>query len=400
MPRAKSTLNRDTESTILRDRFYPTICASLAKPAMQRKLFKYIAEYRDRYIDILSSPLVTTFMFFDHDGPDGDIVFETCGVKKDEVEALIKETMKKLYLDQVGKNITAFNVVMVMAIAYFYNDPPKRQMLYMYYVYSFYYSIFSKQFRKFNPDPQIMQYTVDNMNNKFTLKKEGSLDAALNASMVVAINCYPDKFKRLSDMDIINIINAFKTRVGRLMKNIYMEYEKNYKKGNKVYTSIEKNDEGDFIERESNIGVVATLATQYTTKFFANGVNVSITSIVSNMCGVSDNELKTAITLIQREQDVKSVKEFYESMFYLFFENYKNATENDIKTKKFLAAADSIYKKGNSNDINIKNIKDISHKWLKMGSNTYRNSRRVATINNFRKAIYMYFVFTVVNSPI
>ena len=401
MAREPSKLNRDKDSTLLKTAFFETVQKSLMKPANQKKLFKYIADYRDRYIQILSSPLITTFMPFDHNGPDGNIVFECCGVKREDVEAKIKETMKLLYLDQVGKNITAFNVIMVMAISVFYDNAAKRQMLYMYYAYSFYFSIFTRQFRNFKPDPATMQYTVDNMNNKYTLKKEGSLDGALNASMLVAINCYADKFANLADMDIINIINAFKTRVGRLMKNIYVEYEKNYKKGNRVFTTIEKNEEGDIImDRESNLGAVANLASQYTTKFFANGVNGSLCQLVSNMCQISSNELRTAITLIQREQDVDRVKTYYECMFTLFFENYKNASEADVKTKKFLAAADAIYKKGNSNDKNIKTIKDISHEWLATGSSTYRNSKRIPTINNFRKAIFMYFAFTVVNNPI
>jgi hypothetical protein len=201
-------------------------------------------------------------------------------------------------------------------------------------------------------------------------------------------------------MDIINIINAFKTRVGRLMKYIYVEYEKNFKKGNRTYTSIDRNEEGEVIERESNLGNIANLSSEFTTKFFANGVNVGITQLVSSMCQVSENELRTAVTLIQREQDVDRVRRYYECMFTLFFANYKGATEADVKTKKFLAAADSIYKKGNSNDVNIRTIKDISHQWLKTGSNTYRNSNRVVTLNNFRKAIYFYFVFTVVNNPL
>ena len=400
MAREPSKLNRDKESTMLRSAFFDTVKKNIEKPANQKKLFKYIADYRDRYIQILSSPLITTFMPFNHDGADGNIVFECCGVDRAEVEAKIKETMKTLYLDQVGKNITAFNVIMIMAISVFYDNAAKRQMLYMYYAYSFYFSVFTRQFRNFKPDPATMQYTIDNMNNKYTLKKEGSLDAALNASMLVAINCYADKFARLSDMDIINIINAFKTRVGRLMKNIFVEYDKNYRKGNRVFTTIEKNEEGEIIvDRESNLGAVANLASQYTTKFFANGVNTSITQLVARMCQISETEIRTAITLIQREQDVERVKRYYECLFTLFFENYKNATDADVKTKKFLAAADAIYKKGNSNDKNIETIKKISHEWLATGSSTYRNSKRIPTINNFRKAIYMYFVFMVVNNP-
>ena len=391
-------MKRNTESVILKTEFYNKICESLAKKANQKKLFTYIAEYRNRYIDIVSSPLIVKLLPFRHDGDDANIVFECCGVERDNVEKFIKTALKEVALDQAGKNITAFNVVMVMAMSYFFDDQNKLTMLYMYYAYSFYFSVFTRQFKKFLPDESTMMYTLDNMNNKFTLKKQGSLDGALKASMSVAIKCYPDKFKSLSDMDIINIINAFKTRVGHMIKNIFNEYNKNYIKGDRIFTTVEKNSEGETIEREGNIGTVANLATKYTTRFFSTGVNIDSVKFCAKLCTISENELRTAVTLIIKDEKIADVKQFYESIFFLFFETIKDASEADIKTTRFLAAADAIYKKGNSNDVNIKNIKDISHKWLATGSNTYRCSHSPSTVNNFRKAIYLYFVSIVVNS--
>ena len=391
-------MKRNTESTILKESFYSKICDSLSKKANQKKLFEYISEYRNRYIDIVSSPYLIKLLPFRHDGEDANVVFDACGVKREDVDAVIKTALKAVALDQAGKNITAFNVVMVMAMSYFFGEENKLTMLYMYYAYSFYFSVFTRQFKKFLPNEATMMYTLDNMNNKFLLKKQGSLDGALKASMSVAVKCYPDKFKNLSDMDIINIINAFKTRVGHMMKNIFNEYNKNYTKGDRIFTTVEKNSEGENIEREGNIGVIANLATKYTTKFFSTGVNIDSIKFCSRLCTVSENELRTAVTLIIKDEKIADVKKFYESIFLLFFDTIKDASEADIKTTRFLAAADAIYKKGNSNDVNIKNIKDISHKWLATGSNTYRCSQSPSTVNNFRKAIYLYFVYIVVNS--
>jgi hypothetical protein len=36
------------------------------------------------------------------------------------------------------------------------------------------------------------------------------------------------------------------------------------------------------------------------------------------------------------------------------------------------------------------------NEWLNEGSKTYRVSKREATLNGFRKAIYYYFIFLVV----
>lgn len=393
------SVKRDALSSVLKDTYFETLSNSLKKPAHQKVLFKYISDYRNRNIEVLSSSLIVKLLPFNHSGEDANVVFTACGLDREEVEKTIIQVLKILALDQAGKNITAFNVVMVMAMSYFSEDKNKLTMLYMYYAYSFYFSIFTRQFKKFAPDANTMQYTLDNMNNKFTLKKEGSLDGVLNASMSVAVKCYPEKFKNLSDFDIVQIINAFKTRVGHMMKNVFNAYNKNYIAGNRVFTTVERNAEGELIlDRDTNLGVIAKLASQYTTKFFSNGANYSIVKLCSSMCNVSENELRSAISLILKDEMVADVKRFYECLFYLFFETFPNSTEGDVRTMKFFAAADAIYKKGNSNDKNIKTIKDISHKWLSVGSNTYQTTQNAGTINNFRKAIYFYFVNVVSSS--
>ena len=62
---------------------------------------------------------------------------------------------------------------------------------------------------------------------------------------------------------------------------------------------------------------------------------------------------------------------------------------------KFLASANAIYKKGNSKDDNITNIKNITHEWLSKGSPVYARTQRVATMNTYRKCIFLYFVMIV-----
>ena len=52
-------------------------------------------------------------MPFDHNGPDGNIVFECCGVNRDEVEAKIKinETQWAQTINAALKNIESKNKV-------------------------------------------------------------------------------------------------------------------------------------------------------------------------------------------------------------------------------------------------------------------------------------------------
>lgn len=394
-------------SYLLKTAFYDKVCQSLKDPKNTRALFSYIANYRNKNINVLSSPYITNIIVFNSVGEDANIVFKCCGVEKSEVEIKLEETLKTLKLDKTGKNrdqqaanVSSVRVILVMAMAYFYNDKEKLRILGMYYAYSFYYSVFTLYFgSKDKINQECMEYTVNEMTNKFNLKKLGSLDELLSYTIEVANNTYTDRFKRLADNDIIDQIMAYKTRISHTFRNIRSEYAKNYAKGNRIFDSNERDAEGQIImDRENNLMAVDSLASKYTTMFFQTEINVNSVNFASGMCEVSRNEIRSAIDLLHREGDVREVKEFYQCLFYLFFTANPNALSRDIHSNKFLAAADAIYKKGNSNDKSIIRIKQLSHKWLSVGSKTYSSSTREATLNAFRKAIYLYFVLCVSTS--
>lgn len=395
-----SGIVRDRTTTILKDAFYDKICASLSKPSNQRMLFRYISEYRSRNIEQLTSPMILNNIPFNHTGEDANVVLRACGVTKEEMAPVIKDVKKTLKLDQVGENITPFNIAMIMAMSYFYNDVPKLKVLMLYYACGFYYNIYSGRFKKFGPNPEIMQYTMNNLTNKFTLKKEGSVEKSIVSVMERAVSVYKEQFKTLYDYDICStLIPGFRTRVAQILGSVIGEYFKNYEDNNRIFTTVERNDEGDvIIDRENNTGRIEKMASRYTIRFYSEPINLSTIHVVKAMStDVSENELRTAINYIHDAGANFELKSFYQSIFSLFFKEYPEADADDIYSRKFLAAANQIYKKGNSKDPDIINIKNISHEWLKKGSNVYKATTRTATMNSYRKCIYMYFIMLVIN---
>ena len=308
-----------------------------------------------------------------------------------------------MQLDKIGenkgdsKNVNAFRVILIMAMSFFFKDKDKLRALYLYYAYSLYFSVFTNFWISADRiNKECMEYTINSMSNKFGIKKEQSVEGLMAATLQVAVDTYSNLITELSDYDIIQIINAFKTRISHAMRNIRNQYEINYRNGDRYFESIEKTADGELImDRDNSVTMVTNLATSYTTSFFQTPINLKLVKIVANMHEVSESEIRTAISVLHDEGDHKEVQRFYECMFQLFFESYPNARERDVNSNKFLVAADAIYKKGNSNDKKIIAIKDYTHKWLKRASNTYRSVTRVATINDYRKAIYMYFVLFV-----
>lgn len=397
---AKGGIERERTTTILRDAFYDKICLSLSKPENQRMLFRYISEYRSRNIEQLTNPMILNNIIFNHSGEDANVVLRACGVTSEEMLPVIKEAKKVLKLDQVGKNMTPFNIAMIMAMSYFYNDVPKLKVLLLYYACGFYYNIYSGRFRKFAPVPEIMQYTINNLTNKFRLKTLGSVEKAMVNAMEGAVVLNKERFKTLYDYDICcRLISDFRTRVTQVIGSPIEKYFENYEKNNRLFTTVERNEEGEvIIDRENNTGRIEKMASRYTIKFYSEPVNLSTVRVVKAMStDVSENELRTAVNYIHDAGSNGELKSFYQSIFSLFFKEYPEADADDIHSRKFLASANQIYKKGNSKDPDIINIKNISHEWLKKGSNVYRATTRTATMNSYRKCIYMYFIMLVMS---
>ena len=153
----EATVDRNKESTILTDTFYPTVAKNLSNTANANKFFRYVAEYRNRNIDILSNPLPVKFLIFLRDGDDANIIFRTCGIDRKELSLKIKEVRKFLVLDKVASadsDAIDISVALIFMMKYFYKDKAKLRLINMYYAYSIYHLVFKKYWSKFPPIPE------------------------------------------------------------------------------------------------------------------------------------------------------------------------------------------------------------------------------------------------------
>ena len=217
----------------LKNAFYDTVATNLSKPANEKALFMHIAKFRDRNITALSSPYIEKIIPFNTRGEDAKVVYRACGIDEDELSEVLKRTLKEVKLDKAGPsggdaaNIIPIRVALIMAMSHYMDQPEKFRAVYLYYAYSFYFSVYTTFFiSESNINMDCMKFTLNNMTNKFYLKKCGSLEGMLDDTMAVACTTYKTNLKECGDMGIINLINAFKTRVAHKMRSIRGEYQK------------------------------------------------------------------------------------------------------------------------------------------------------------------------------
>lgn len=388
------------------NQFYPTVVSHLRRN--ENKLMKDIAAYRDRNVQVLSSPYMLDYCIFEVNGKDADVVFDATGIDKKEMDKAISEM--KSYINEnaklkgytppasLFKNVTAFRVALFLAMRFFLErgDSAKVEQCCAYMGYSMYHTLFYGSFPH-GVRAETMVYTMTNLTNKHKIKQQGSVDGLLTYGVSLCITSYKQRIMDCTDQDIIYVIGQFSSRIRGYIRDIAQKYYENDKKKEAIFISSEKvdTDEGsNFVERSSRSGDIDKLASMYTTRFFQRPIDDTIVRVCAQMNQISRNELKNALTTLRSDKArIPEIKEFYQGIFYLYAE--EDPDNMDVHSKKFLSMMDSIYKKGNSKEKNITNVKAALDRWLNATSSTYRETTRAATINNFRKAIFQYFTFSV-----
>jgi hypothetical protein len=255
-------------------------------------------------------------------------------------------------------------------------------------------SLHSKYF-KYGVNPQIMDYTINNLNNKYKIKQLGTIWNTLLDTAMVCDRTYTKNIIRANDKDITDYVESLKTRLNALLKKIKNEFTKNYNDKNIMSIEKDNEDQDNFSRAESNSYIIERLANSIALKIAMNGPDLKWVDISARVNSVAVNDLRTTINnLTADKQNSKEIKIVIVNILTLYLSDPKN-TAADIHSNKFILTCMQIYKKSNTSDRNIIMIKKILDTWLQRYSDRYKQSNRVATLNSFRKALFTYFVFTI-----
>ena len=355
------------------------------------KYTKIFANYIDNNAEKLSTigPLKRT-LFTDSDRMK---IYDLFGIDPDAIKKVAKT------VPELTRSVNAsdpFNIIMVLIIRYFRISKDKINLknAYTHLILSMYPSIHYKYF-KYEPNEQIMNYTISNLSNKYKFKQSGNLLIALTDTASVADEHFEKAILRCNDKDIADYIMSFKTRINALIKNICAEYMKNHSKGNYLNYEEDNNDEDNFKVADNNSFLIKRVSDAVMLNLSIKGPDSKIIHIVSKMNEVSISDLRNTLDkLCKDKKNMEDIREVVYSIMYdfLFTGNHDQAS---INSTEFLIYSLETYKKSNTTNTNVVKIKNILDKWLSMYSETYAKTNRIATMNTFRKSLYMFFIFTI-----
>lgn len=379
-------------TSVILANIYPKVEQAFTSKETQRKFSAIVASYVDRNVNRLSTAGPSKRTLFSD--MERNKVYDLIDFDPKICKAIVKQSN---YIKASWKIVNdPFNLVMMMILRYAKLNKLDQinQLAVTYLTLSMYPSLHYKYF-KFEPNEAIMQYTINNLSNKFKVKQVGNILQALVDTTALADKTYDKNIRHANDKELTDYINAYKTRLNSLIKKIRDAFEKDYRSGNYMNTERDNEDENDFKTSDSNSLLIQRIVDQVVLKLSVNGPDSRIVDISAKMNQVSVNETRNTLNqLTQNKDESVNIRALCESILYLYLFNGENHV-NDLNVSKFLIFCLAVYKKSNTNDENVIKVKSILDTWIEKYSETYRKTQRVATLNNFRRALYTFFVFTL-----
>lgn len=375
------------DSSIYLDKLYPKVEVKLKSGLYQ--LTKEIA----RFLDARNSKL-------SEQGPTERILFsDTERLKFCQLMGLSMTEIDNCIDLATGGNrfITIhkpFNIACVLAIrACRKMKKHKEEKLISYLLGISLYSGRHVKYFKFLPNKNIMAYTINHMSNKYMVKQLGTIGRTIEYTCVTNHEKYTQLIENCSDADVHNYIMNLNTRINGMLQNIATEFYKNHEQGNYMNTEEDNYTEENYYQTDNNSLVIDRISSNIALSMVAKGLDHTLAEAAAKQSGISVAALKNAIMEINTRRD-NEIKELVTNILQVYLEG-GTYTPRSIKSRNFIAVCHALYLKSNTSNESILKIKEILDVWLTECSDNYNKTERIATKNNFRKAVYMYYVLNI-----
>lgn len=389
-------LESDNNTKIMLQKLYPIIESKLSTPVGDRKFKQLVGQYMDRNNEKLhTSGPVYLIPFGDTDKQGYYDLFE---IDPKEVVSLVNDVLKGM--NAVGefkllKNNPIF-WIFYLCIRYYYikNDKQGLNVSLAIYALAVYPSVFHKYF-KYEVDAGVMQYTIDNLTEKFIIKQQGHIFGALFVSIQHSFDFLKGSMKGCEDKEIIRFIQRIRNDQSSMLKKICDFYMQNHRKGLRVSLTKDSNvDEMPIdVEAQNKTSTVEYVTRKVTLPILTNGVSLSLAGKCAQISGISISDVRFYMSKIVTSKYNEDIEKFIESILFLYLYD-ENKKAEEINSRHFILWSADLFRKTNSNNVNIKRIKDTLNKWAEEVG-VHEKFKREASRVNYKRAIFFYFIFSI-----
>lgn len=383
-------------SFLLQEVVEKKIFSVLATPEGRRKYKRIQDEYINRNMEKLSTAGPMYLIVFGDN--DQKAYFDLFDIKKEEIIEAMKKITQKAGANSDFKFLrqNPILVVLYFCIRYFTLEKDEQGINATLGIFALgiYWSKFTKYFPKGVIGP-VMDYTIDNMTEKFMVKKCGNIFNTLMTSIRQSYQFHKKRFYEGGDDDVVAFLQRISNDQNSLLKKIANEYMKNYKEGNAVTT---RNDDYDpdnpIVDDVQNAStIIQNQVSKVTLPIISNGVDLVLAEAAARMSKISISDCREYLVKIMVQSNLPVLESLIESILFMFIYTEKK-TIRDIKSQYFLVWAAALFRKTNSKDENLRNINAILEKWAEE-SGIYDRYKREGSRINYKKGIFFYVILSI-----
>ena len=337
---------------------------------------------------------------------DREELFTALGIGMHEITNGIRDTYYyKIAAFKPSQAKDETTIVCLCLVRYFFLKKMQKElelaMIYLAFSGKFYPSIHYGFFKTVAPAKyrHIMEYVVNHkLNNKYDLKKYGTIIATVKSMNQTWIDTYKEEFKHFIDEDVCYVIDQLHNRLKSFVKNIASLYYEAYE--NKEYITYDKDslpEEGDsaLYHLTTNDSFKLQMYVENTmTKINTSQVDYSICKMCSD-ANVKTEEIKSIIeTILNNKENLLKVREYITLTIACFLEE---SEVKEINSTKFLTHA--IKPKPNTKNPAVLRSKEIMDELLDDNSVGFRKRKhRNATRQSYYAAFSTYFAIVTIRA--
>lgn len=383
-------------TTILKDLIYPIVEKTFITQANVRKYKMLISQFFEKNTPKLTTPGPQYLIVFGD--ADKDEFYKLFGITKEEIVFAMKNVIKSAGSSAEFKYLTnnPFLSFLYYIIRYFtlhHDDKALNATLGLFSI-DVYWSIFTKYFPNGVIEP-VMNYTIDNLTDKFIIKKAGTIFGALTESAKHSYEFHKSKIRTGNDPDCIAFLQRIRNDQNSMFRTISGIYYDNHKKGNAITTRNDDYDPENPILDDITSASTEVQATvnRVCMPMIANGVDISLAEAAAAIGNVSVTNLRIYLMKIFVNERLDEITQIVESILFLYI-NGEHKSSRDIRSAHFLYWTYALFKKTNSKDGNIVRINTILNRW---GEETgiYKAFKSEGSKINYKRAIFTYIAMCI-----
>lgn len=387
------------DTKIALDAIGKTVQTNLSKDENKRIFLTTIDKHMARNSSIYAANAPGARPIFTTD--ENEAVIKALGLNTEDLRILIKRLQKNDSRWKIQGVNHPFLLADVMALRYSSLKKDNKMIVAgNSYIIAFQYPLLHyKYFKKCDPNPAVMNYVVNNLSNKYKLKQFGNLWEALYDIIDGAYRFHKAKIEAGTDDGLVRFLTDSRTRLNGFMRAISNEYYPAFNEGKYLGTEAESFEDDKYHEANSNVLEVETITNKVVTKLITIGPNKAIIKLVAEACEVSEPKLRSYIMSMVTNSHITDIKKIIENLLFMYLVNSEeHHTPDQVYTNDFTVYCLKVYKKSITVDKNVVEIKNILNRWLVDLGIQKKGVAMTTFAANYRKALYMFFVLSVVDS--